>query len=142
MAGIDVQVLRRTAFTAPTITNTLHVVTIAQLVDTLDWRSGLLIVRVYSNAISFANHACLIAVKNAMVSRDDPQTMFEENETQATVAIDNTVTAPAVLEARFYHSNAPLIGRYVNVLMGWSATGPVPLTGSVTIGIDLIGRDT
>jgi len=142
MGDTCIRVLRRTAFTAPAVTNTLLVITVEQLIDTLHWRSGELIVRVYANGITGANQACLVAVKNAMVSPDDPQTVFVENPTQAAVTIDNTVTAPAVLTSRFYHSDAPLIGRYVNVLMGWSASGAAPLAGSVTIGVDLVGRDT
>jgi len=142
MAGIQVQVIRRTKFTAPSINNTNVTAPIAQLIDTLGWRSGLLVVRVYANALSGTGYACEISVANSMVSGDDPQTMFTESTALAAITIDTNLGSPPVLKtAQLYQASVPLIGRYVNVSMKWSV-GSATLSGDVTIGVDLIGRDT
>lgn len=141
MAGIQVQVVRRTKFSAPAITSSNVTAPLAQLIDTLGWRSGLLLVRVYANSLSGTGYACEISVANSIVSADDPQTMFTESTALAAITIDSNLGTPPVLKtAQLYQASVPLIGRNVNVSMKWTA-GAASISGDVTIGVDLIGRD-
>jgi hypothetical protein len=139
MAGIEIQVVRRTLITLPVIsTGTYKYPPLVQFIDTLGWVSGVLLVRVYAtSAPSAAN--ITIGAYNQMVSADDPAVTFDESTDIAAVTFAGNAAAPALYTAKIPTNSANAIGRLIGVRMQVVASGA--LSGSITIGVDVIGRD-
>jgi hypothetical protein len=136
MAGIEIQVVRRTPITLPVIsTGTYKYPPLVQFIDTLGWVSGVLLVRVYATSAP----SITIGAYNQMVSADDPAVTFDETTDIASVNFAGNAAAPALYTAKIPTNSANAIGRLIGVRMQVVASGA--LSGSITIGVDLIGRD-
>lgn len=134
MTGYHVQVCRLTKYNAPAISSGSNENVIAQFIDTLGWRTGVLMVRVYAKTST--PNTGTIYVYNSMVSADAPASVFvEEASPLASAAIDGNFPA-GMLKSVAFSSSVP-IGRYVTVTLKWTGTP----TGDITLGVDLIGRD-
>ncbi|MBK7395779.1 MAG: hypothetical protein IPJ34_05595 [Myxococcales bacterium] len=129
MAGASVPIIRRTDYTFPA---TQTVIAGPQLVDTLGWVSGLLVVRVYGTP-SISN-VLQINVQNVMVAPEDELTVLEARTTGGALVYAASVSITTA-GGLFTASLASPIGRFVRVLL--SPTGAVT---AVTLGIDLVGR--
>lgn len=139
MAGMNVQVCRRTKFFAPAISTGGNENVLMQLIDTLGWRSGVLQLRVYDNGLTGSGASATVNVYNSLVSDDDPAAVFtDEANPLATATIDGNVADGMLLNVAL--SSSVPIGRYVSVTLRFAATGSA-IGGEVIIGVDLVGRD-
>lgn len=143
MAGIDIAVLRKTTITLPTLaaSATLYMPPLAEFIDTLGWVSGTLIVRVWSETLPNATAKVYVRVREMMVAPDDPATTFV-GATLAEVEINDALNPapPALLQARVPDDATLSFGRYVGVYLFLDA-GANGLSGTVTLAVDLLGRD-
>jgi hypothetical protein len=103
--------------------------------------SGALQVRVFAQDIVGTNSSVRIAVYNVVAAPDDPAVMFESADPIAYVDLAPiTSTTPQLLIAKLPSVSDPnfTIARYLTVKMIVNA-GPNSISGSVTLGVDLIG---
>jgi hypothetical protein len=114
---------------------------LAQMLDALAWGSGALQVRVFAQDIVGVSSSVRIAVYNVVAAPDDPAVMFESADPIAYVDLAPiTSTTPQLLIAKLPTVSDPsfTIARYLTVKMIVNA-GPNSISGSVTLGVDLIG---
>lgn len=128
MAGACVPIIRRTDYTFPA---TQTVIAGPQLVDTLGWVSGVLVVRVYGTP-SISN-VLAVNVQNVMVAPEDELTILEARTVAG--ALTYAATVSITTAGGLFTANISPIGRFVRVLL--APTGAVT---AVTLGIDLVGR--
>ena len=101
-----------------------------------------MLVRVYNNSMSGAGGSALVNLYNVMVGSEDPSVTLQDSQPIATVTI-NQGTGANLYTARIPGQNAAgpyPIGRYVSVGLSFTA-GANALSGSITLAVDLIGRD-
>ncbi len=147
MAGIALSIVRKTTITLPVIASngSLIMPPLSEFVDALGWVSGALMVRVFASTINGANAKVKVLVMNTMVAPDDPSTTFVA-DTLAEAELTTATTAGTMIVARVPtpDANEPqlTIGRYLGVYL-YLEGGNSGLTtnSSVTIAVDLIGRD-
>lgn len=139
MAGIEIQVVRRTPFTVPAISTGTYVYPpLVHFIDTLGWVSGVLLVRVYATTAT-SSASFTVGVFNQMISADDPAVTFNEATDIAAVTFAGNVAVPTLLTAKIPTNSANALGRLLGVRLQVAASAA--LTGIVTIGVDLVGRD-
>lgn len=140
MAGGNVQVCRKTTYQAPAISTGSCANVIAQLIETLAWKSGVLQVRLYAKTLAGSGNTATVYVYNSLVSADDPSQVFMDDTNALASASIGGNAAAGTLHNVAFSSSVP-IGRYVSVVLAFGATGTA-ISGNVTIGVDLVGRDT
>jgi hypothetical protein len=142
MGGIDIELLRKTTITLPTIaaSGTLYLPPLAEFIDTLGWVSGALVVRLWSETLP-ALAKVKVRVREMMVGADDPAQTFV-GATLAEVEITDSLNPPAMLQARVPNpaSASLVIGRCVGAYLYLEA-GANGLSGEVTLAANLVGRD-
>ncbi len=153
MAGVKVPILRKTTITLPAVVGpgTAFLPPLAEFVNTLGWVSGTLQVRVYDNSITGATAKVLIVVFNCVVAPEDPSvTLLDIVDDAPPLAMvelpTGTPTEPALFTSYIPTPDAtnrpyPAIAESVAVLMLVQADTGTTTGGSITIGVDLIGRD-
>ena len=135
MAGTLVSVLRRTELT---VGGNQPVVLGPQLIDTLGWVSGVLIVRFYVKTTLTQNMT--INVQNVMLAPEDEVNVVQATSAAGAATYIATVTlgtADTVGSSGNMYSaqlSTP-IARYVRVM-----AIPGNAASTVTVGIDLLGR--
>lgn len=140
MAGIQVSVVRRTPYTVPPIgnTNVARVILGPPMIDTLGWRSGVLIVRLFSSTIM--NASASVIVLNGMVGADSQDEILVDD--QNPIASVTLGTTAQVLSVAPLAGGSLAIGRFVSVVL--VITGNVAgqtASGKIDMAVDLIGRD-
>jgi hypothetical protein len=153
MGGVKVTVLRRTTIALPAVVGGGGIVLlppVAEFVNTVDWVSGTLQVRVYDNSVTGATAKVTIAVVNCVVAPEAPSvTLFEPFDASTPLAaVALTLGSPdetALLTCKIPMPNEdfpnPAIAESVSVLIAVEAQQGTTVGGSITIGVDLIGRD-
>ena len=139
MSGIEIQVVRRTVFPVPAISSGPYVYPpLVDFIDTLGWVSGVLMVRIYATTAT-SSATFMVRVYNQMISADDPAVTFTESTDIAAVTFAGNVAVPTLLTAKIPTNSANAVGRLLGVRLQVAAAAA--LTGNITIGVDLIGRD-
>ncbi len=144
MSGMQVEALRRTKLYLATPPTPVPINPLAQFIDTLGWVSGVLQVRVYDVNISTSQGlgaGVRIAVYNTSVSQEDPSVTLIETAPLTFVQFDytlNTSGTPVLLTSRI----PDRMTRYVSVQMSTRLLSAASASGDITVGVDLIGRDS
>ncbi len=141
MAAIEIAVLRKTTITLPTLASsaTLILPPLAEFIETTGWVSGALVVRVWSETLPNATAKVKVLVNSMMIGNDDPATTFV-GATISEVEINDGLSPPTLLQAKIPDDAALVIGRYVGVYL-YLDGGANGLSGTVTLAVDVIGRD-
>lgn len=145
MAGKLITVVRRQAF-ATTSGAAINVTSpLATAVDTIDFVSGTLIVRVYSATGLGSTPASppnfTVTAVNMMVADEDPATVLEQPGTAMATVEVNSTTAGSATPSNVYLQGAMTapIGRYLRVFIRFNnAVGTV---ATAVLGVDILGRD-
>ncbi len=152
MAGVKVTVLRKTTITLPAVVGAASVTLppLAEFVNTIGWVSGTLQVRVYDNSLTGTTAKVIVAVINAAVAPEDPAVTLTELVTGGPLAVVEIVPAfpaAAALMTSYIptpdpsNNPYPAIAESVSVIAVVEAGQGTTVGGSITIGIDLIGRN-
>ncbi len=141
MSGIAIQVLRRQQIDLPAVTQPYTMNPLAQFIDTLGWVSGVLQVRIYEKAITGANTVVQVIAYNTMVAEDDPSvTFYETANPVGEISIATGTSSDPTLASIALPEAGAALGRFLSVLVKVLPNGSTP-GGTVTIGVDVIGRD-
>jgi hypothetical protein len=129
-----VRVLSRSDFVLQGATGSLQTIPIANGIDTRDWHSAKLVVRMYSQTSWPSGSTIVVQVGNVLLFEDDPAANVAESRFLTTVTV-GAVTPPAY----FVQSVIPPIGAQFGVILqsSMAATAGQQI---FTIGIDLVGR--
>ncbi len=154
MGGVKITVLRKTTITLPAVEGpgSVFLPPIAEFVNAVGWVSGTLQVRVYDNSLTGTDAKVSIAVVNSVVAPEDPAVTLTQliSNSVPLALVEITPGSPstaALLVSKLptpdpSNNPYPAIAESVSVLLVVEATlQGTTVGGSITIGVDLIGRD-
>jgi hypothetical protein len=104
-------------------------------VDATSWVSGLVLVTLYSSALS-ANVEVRILLNNVSPAPDDPATLYLKGN-NVTVTLPSAATAPQLFTAAL----AAPIGDFLQVVLEVEKISGAAETIDFTLGVKLVGRD-
>jgi hypothetical protein len=144
MAGIQLQVLRKTQISMQplAVSSASGVVPLTDVIDTLGWVSGFLMIRVYEQALTGTGSKITVAVVNVMVGPDDPAVVTTDPTPIANYDIDANTSnnGETLVTVKFATGANQVIGRYVRLMLMFTSGTGAP-GGSATFAVDLVGRD-
>lgn len=150
MAGVKVTVLRKTTITLPAVDGPAQVILppLAEFVNAVGWVLGTLQVRVYDNSLTGTLAKVKVVVGNCVVAPEDPTVTLLQTDSPPLAFVEITPGAPsaaALMTSKLPTPNDemphPAIAETVCVLLVVEAQQGTTVGGSITIGVDLIGRD-
>jgi hypothetical protein len=135
MAGITVPVARRQSYALTVMPTFVSSTVMAQLVDTLAWTRGILMVRVYAKSM-VASSSLTVVVTPVHVDDDDPAHIVAATTGLTSLSINANDAVPIVYQSAL---DAP-ITRYLRVELKASTGGGQFGQTTVDCSVDLVGR--
>ena len=136
--GQLVQVIPETDYSFDGRINAIQEVGIgAAYIDSVDWATGVLAVRLHTKPAWTGTGQVKVLVRNAMYAPEEPHTLFVVTTAIATVTILNGDAAPQLYVQALSTPIAPM----VKVILRWEQGATAPSSPcAFSIGVDLVGR--